>query len=92
MPHAFQVFDFESEQWLRCVATLPKRLSNFGAVRVADFIYVIGGHTDCSSPVRDRSSGRPSRSFGISTEAFKIEVGIADLVPLNYAFKTQTLI
>ena len=71
-----QVFDFESEQWVRCVATMPKRLSNFGAIRVANFIYIVGGLTDCSSPVKDRGVGRTSRSFGISNEVFKIEVKI----------------
>ena len=66
--------DFKSEQWLRFAATMPKRVSDFGVVLIGSAIYLFGGLTDCQSPIKDKTSGKPSRSIHVSTDVFKIEV------------------
>ena len=55
---------------------MPKRLTEFGLVYIGDFIYLIGGLTDGSSPKKDPVSSQrlSSRALTVSTDIFKIKV------------------
>ena len=55
---------------------MPKRLTEFGLVYIGDFIYLIGGLTDGSSPKKDPVSSQrlSSRALIVSTDIFKIKV------------------
>lgn len=76
LSNEIKVFDYATQCWLRCMATMPKRLSDFGLIYVKDEIYLIGGLTDRSSPTKERlAMGRSSgRALNISTDVFKIKV------------------
>ena len=59
---------------MRTNSIMPKRLTEFGLVYIGDFIYLIGGLTDGSSPKKDSSQRLSSRALIVSTDIFKIKV------------------